>query len=243
MRFGIAKAGSLLVAGVALTSAIGFSAAGTASATVAPGATVSCGGSCTDITSRVLGAGGLLNAYVPGDTGTGSKPGQLININQAANNHPNQDFQIEPIGTVASQCRSIVNPDGVLLSNSVLCIPGNGFLTHTAYEFDYAPFGNQTGLCTGTTGTPYNGMQVRLTSCGTTEGTLIVQGPDVTAGGATYNTYLSGATNTFSHPYVLSVNTSSSAPGNLIQLQQENTSGAGVVNSNQLFALTTGPFS
>jgi hypothetical protein len=243
MRYGIAKAGSLLVAGVALTSVIGISAAGAASAKVAPGATATCGNNCIDVFSRVLGRNTLLNAYVPGDTGSGSKPGQVINMNQGANNHPNEDFVAVPIGTVFSQCRSILNPDGILLSNSVLCNPTNGFLADPAIELNFAPFGNETGLCAGTTGSPVSGLQVRLTLCGHTEGTLIVQGANQFIGGVNYHTYISGATNTFSHPFVFTVNTGASKPANLIQLQSENLLTGGVPADNQLFGVRPGPFS
>jgi hypothetical protein len=243
MRFGIAKAGSLLVGGIALTTTLGFSAAGAANATVSPNATAACGTNCYNISSRILGPNTLLNAYVPGDTGTGAKAGQVINMKQGSNASPNEDFVLDRIGTVASQCRSFFNPDGILLSNSVLCQAANGFRNKPAYEVNFAPFGNETGLCAGTTGTPVSGLQVRLTGCGTTEGTLVVQGSPTTVGtpAVTYHTYISGATSTFSHPYVFTVNTGTSSPQNLIQLQQENLLTGSTPASNQLFLATPSP--
>src|SRR5580704_15857955 len=102
MRNRIARACSVLAAGIAVTSVIGFSAASMASASVAakPNATPACGFFCFNLYSRVLGDGTIQNAYVPGDTGVGGRVGQKVNMKYASNSHPNEDLQVERISTV-----------------------------------------------------------------------------------------------------------------------------------------------
>jgi hypothetical protein len=241
--FHFKKAAGLLAA----SSLLAFGAAGTAVAGTAhakPAASAACASNCDDISSRILGPDVIVNTYAAGDTGVNYKAGQDINLNQGANNRPNEDVQVEAVGTVGSQCRSIFNPDGILLSNSVLCNTSNGYRNDTAYEVDISPYGSDTGLCAGTTGTPVSGMQVKATECGTTEGTLVVRAHNaaVTANGLTYYTYISGATGSFSHPFVFTVNTGTSHPQNRIQLQQENLVTGQVAATDQLFAVTSGSF-
>src|SRR5262245_50696938 len=100
MRNRFARACSVLAAGVAVTSMVGLSAASAASASVRPAATPACGFNCFNLFSLVLGPRTIQNAYVPGDTGTGGKVGQKVNMNFASNTHPNEDFTGAQVGTL-----------------------------------------------------------------------------------------------------------------------------------------------
>ena len=93
MRNRIARACSVLAAGIAVTSVIGFSAASMASASVAakPNATPACGFFCFNLYSRVLGDGTIQNAYVPGDTGVGGRVHRGFQVRRRCRQSGNQD--------------------------------------------------------------------------------------------------------------------------------------------------------
>ena len=230
---------------VALSAAAGllmFGAAGAQAAThphhAIRNATEACGAYCSDFSSLLLGTGTIMNAYVAGDTGTvPSRPGQPVNLKYASNSHPNEDFQLEQVGTVSQFC-----PQGggdTLGANSVACLR---YATYTAYELDWSPFGNDSGYCAGTVGTPYNGMQVKLVRCGHSEGSLLIdEGNDDTVGGLTYDSYITGATSQFSHPYVLSVDPGTARPANQIKLSAQNTLTGGAARDAEMFTSQNGP--
>jgi hypothetical protein len=226
---------------------------GTASASVKPNATAACSTACDDFSSLQLGPGVLANAFIHGDTGAvPAKPGQKLNFRYGDNSAPNEDFTMNDVGEVRQFCRSSHNPDGILSSTSVACLD---FRHNEAIELDWSPFSNESGYCAGTTGTPFNGKNVVLTACGTTEGSILIQqngnvrsssdNCDVTNGsdtGTDYSAYISGATTSFSHPFVVSTNLGTTNPPNQEQLQAENHVGS-QVRSAELFCFQPGPFS
>ena len=226
---------------VALSAAAGllmFGAAGAQAAThphhAIRNATPACGAGCQDFSSLLLGTGTIMNAYVAGDTGEAPpRPGQAVNLKYASNSHPNEDFQIEKVGTVGQFCGSLLN------TTSVACIDYSGA---TAYELNWAPYGNESGYCAGTTGTPYNGKQVKLVNCGQSEGSLLInEGNSKTVGGLTYDSYITGATTQFSHPFVLSVDPGSARPANQIKLSAQNTLTGGAAKDAEMFTTQNGP--
>lgn len=243
---------------MAATATLGLTADAAMAAASSPGqgarldATVACGPACADFSSEVLGTGTIGNAYVPGDTGViPGRLGQQVNMNYASNSHPNEDFIIRDVGTVASQCRSDTNPDGPLASNSVPCTAYRGL---TAVELVWAPNGNESGYCMGTTGAGYSGQPVKLVGCGLVPGSLLIAqnsaaGPSTdgcTTGGTNtgpdFSAYISGATTPrFSHPLVLTVNPGTSYPINQIVLGQENTLTGGLIKDTQMFCYQAGP--
>jgi hypothetical protein len=219
-------------------------------------ATPACGSYCQDFSSRLLGPRTIANAYVSGDTGAvPGHPGQDVTLKYASNSHPNEDFNVQQVGFVSDFCRSNTNPDGILRSTSVACIDYYG---NPVYELDWTPFGNDSGYCAGTMGTPYNGMNVKLVDCGSTEGSLFIQdnsnaGPATngcsnTSGntsdtGPNFSDYISGATTQFSHPYVATVNAGTHRPDNQLQLWRRNVLTGGSIRDAQEWCFQDGPVS
>ncbi|MGO9080647.1 MAG: hypothetical protein ACLQDY_16640 [Streptosporangiaceae bacterium] len=198
-------------------------------------ATPACGVNCSDVSSLLLGTGTIVNAYISGDTGSvPAHPGQLVNLKLASNSHPNEDFQFEAVGTVSQFCGTLLSPV------SVACLD---YASNTAYELDWSPFGNDSGYCAGTVGTPGPDMPVRLVDCGRSEGSLLIsEGNDYTAANSdVYDSFISGATTQFSHPYVLSVNAGTSRPDNQLQLVRQNTLTGGVAKDSEMFTSVAGP--
>jgi hypothetical protein len=92
-RFGRTLCG--LAAAAAAVMVIVLPGAGAASAAaqhLKPNATQACGHHCHDLSSLLLGPGMIMNAYVPGDTGTGGRTGQQLTLKFASNSRPNEDF-------------------------------------------------------------------------------------------------------------------------------------------------------
>ncbi|MGO9080291.1 MAG: hypothetical protein ACLQDY_14810 [Streptosporangiaceae bacterium] len=224
-------AGSLAVAGAAPASA--------AAPHGRPDATAACGSYCDDLWSLQLGPGTILNARIPGMTGQPGGGGQAINMRQATSSDPNEDFVHHKIGVIKDFCRSAARPGAVLSPDSVACVD---YRADPAYELDFAPDGNESGYCLGTSGTPSAGasLTARLIACGTTTGTLLI--PDLRHmsqnGGLVL---ISGATTSFSHPDVLTVNTGSARPANQILIEPENLLTGGTVEDSQQFGAPTGP--
>jgi hypothetical protein len=233
----------LILGAAAGFAAIALSVAGTtaASATVRPNATPACGSNCQDFSSLLLGRGTILNAYVSGDTGVApAKPGQDVNFNLASNERPNEDWQYEAVGFVGQFCQSGLNPAGPLAATSVACIDFRHF---PAFELNWAPWGNQSGYCAGTTGATVAGQNVKLVACGTTAGSiLIVDTAHVKlAHGHLYAPAISGATTLFSHPYVFTTDPGTTKPINQLKLRQENLLTGNVAQDSQEFTYVNGP--
>jgi len=237
---------------VAATAALAMTGGTAAMASAHPhnakvNATTACGANCQDFSSQLLGPGTIANAYVAGGTGAiPPSPGQPVNMKFASNERPNEDFTVQQVGFVSDFCGN------GLSKTSVACIH---FFNSPVYELDWSPFGNDSGYCAGTTGTPFNGKQVKLVDCGTTEGSLWIQ-QNSNAGlstdncatpnpptndGVDFSAYISGATQYFSHPFVATVNAGTAGPANQIQLWRENTLTGGTIRDSQEFCFQNGP--
>lgn len=240
MRNRFARAATVLAAGVAVTSVIGLSAAGAASAATKPGAvhpnaTPACGFNCFNLSSLTLGRGTIQNAYVPGDTGVGGRVGQKVNMNFASNSHPNEDFTGAQVGNLGDFC-------GTLLSTtSYVCI--NYPTTYPVFESNWSPFGNESGLCAGAFLPVYSGENVTLQRCGSNPSTLWVGdlANSTTFRGRLYTPWVNGASANFSHPLTLQVDPGTRRPINQLKLHSLNKLTGGVAPDSQQFTLTFGP--
>lgn len=215
-------------------------AAPSANASVKPGATPACGWNCVDISSLVLGTGQLLNAYVPGDHGTGAKAGQRVNMHFASDAQVNEDVTGGKVGTVSQYCQSDANPQGLLSSTSYACL---NYPTYPVYEADISPFGNETGLCAGVALPATAGEHVTLVNCGQDAGSLWI-GDLANAhfvSGHFYVPLVSAAFSGFSHPLTLTVNPGSKKPQNQLFVQPENKLTGGWIDNSQMFTLRFGP--
>jgi hypothetical protein len=239
MRNRFARACSVLAAGVAVTSVIGLSAGSAASASVRPAATPACGFNCFNLFSLVLGPRTIQNAYVPGDTGTGGKAGIEVNLNLASNTHPNEDFTGAQVGTLLDFCP---NFGGTGLSQtSYVCInyPSN----YPVFESNWSPFGNESGLCTGSKLPLNSGRETTLQPCGVNATTIWVGdlANSVIRGGRLYLPWVNGASTTFSHALVLTVDPSTRNPINQLRVQSLNKLTGGAIADTQQFSFFFGP--
>ncbi len=221
----------MIIALAAASSLLAFGAtAAQAAVKPRPNATPACGAQCIDIFSRVLGHHTILNAYVPGDTGVGGKVGQKLNLKFASNSHPNEDFTLAADGTVSQFCGTELAP------TSVACIH---YGSSEVLELNWTPYGNETDLCAGTSGTIFSGENVTLQQCGVYEGTLFIVDSDNTQHG--YSPLIDGASASFSHPEVVTVDPGTVHPTNQIKVETENTLTGGVIPDSQLFLGFPGP--
>ncbi|MGH2874023.1 MAG: putative Ig domain-containing protein [Solirubrobacteraceae bacterium] len=178
-RIRIARAAASLV----LLGGFGAALAPTANA-----ATPSCGASCADLFSSLYGTSAA-PAFILDVLNQGDAVGQPIILGTASNSNPAEDFSADDEGLVSE------------FVMAGLMSPGLGGLYGNleAYEFQYAPFGVQTGLCMGVGATPGDGTPVTLQPCGVTVRTVWIADP-----GTAPHSYISGATDAnFSDPYVL----------------------------------------
>ena len=221
----------MIIALAAASSLLAFGAtAAQAAVKPRPNATPACGPQCIDIFSRGLGHHTILNAYVPGDTGVGGKVGQKLNLKFASNSHPNEDFTLAADGTVSQFCGTELAP------TSVACIH---YGSSEVLELNWTPYGNETDLCAGTSGTIFSGENVTLQRCGVYEGTLFIVDSDNTQHG--YSPLIDGASASFSHPEVVTVDPGTVHPTNQIKVETENTLTGGVIPDTQLFLGFPGP--
>jgi hypothetical protein len=232
----------VLATGVAVTSVIGLSAASVASAATThskPAATPACGFNCFNLSSLVLGPGTIQNAYVPGNTGVGGRVGQKVNMRYANNSAPNQDFEGAKVGTLLNFCPNFGGTG--LSATSYVCInyPSN----YPVFESNWAPFGNQSGLCVGAFQPVYNGENVTLQNCGTQTSTIWVGDlKNATIHhGRLYTPWVNGASNNFSHPLTLQVDPGTPRPLNQLKLANLNTLTGGVSPDQQEFTFSFGP--
>jgi hypothetical protein len=239
-RFGRALCG--LAAGVAVTTAIGMTGAATASAAVhhaKPNATAACGDNCFNVFSALLGEDTIMNAYVPGNTGTGGKVGQKVNMKFASNTRPNEDFTDYAIenGTlesVADFCDAWPAPQS-FNPTSYVC---QNYYAFPVFEASWSPFGNESGLCAGVARGDVNNENVTLQYCGASDNTLwIIDIANCPISGPNYGycPAINGGDTNFSHPLVLTVNAGSSHPDNQLLVQRENLLTGGAPRDNQLF--------
>jgi hypothetical protein len=239
MRNRFARACSMLAAGVAITSMVGLSTTSAASASVRPAATPACGFNCFNLFSLVLGPRTIQNAYVPGDTGTGGKAGIEVNLNLASNTHPNEDFTGAQVGTLLDFCP---NFGGTGLSQtSYVCI--NYPSSYPVFESNWSPFGNESGLCTGSKLPLNSGRETTLQPCGGNATTIWVGdlANSIIRFGRPYLPWVNGASTTFSHALVLTVDPSTRNPINQLRVQSLNKLTGGAVPDTQQFSFFFGP--
>jgi len=166
-----------------MTMVGGVSAVGLMSASAA---TPSCGTTC------VTGYGEEYNtSFVLDVLRQGEKVGQPIILFRASNSDPAEDFTYSDEGTVGDFYTAG-------LVSEALSFQYSG---DEAYELEYAPYGVDSGLCTGVGSTAANGTPVVLEPCGSSSKTVwVVDSADASNG---YYPVINGSDTNFSHPFVL----------------------------------------
>jgi hypothetical protein len=234
----------VLAGAVALSLVGGLGTASLVSAGAANAITPSCGNNCLDLFSHNFGTFAhpnfVMDVYKQGD-----KVGQPIILFRTSNSDPAEDFTISAQGTV----NDFFNAG--LVSASVNLHYGGGavgFPNDEAFEFEYAPFGADTGLCVGVAATAVSGEGVTLQPCGVTARTVWIV--DTLDSPFTISVPLiNGSDTNFSHPFVLTY-PASGYPTDTPRPQlfttnitgQANGAGPilGTVDDNQLWAADTG---
>jgi hypothetical protein len=198
----LATAASLtMVGGVLAVSTL-------ATATAAKAETPSCGAFnffCVDLFSKQFGThkdpGFIQDVYRQGN-----RVGQKIILFRVSSSDPAEDFTTNdlvnpntflPYTVAQLQAMSL----GTLFSN----IMANQYANSFVVENEYAPFGVNSGLCTGIVAAPFNGEGVTLQPCGGTARTLwiINSSNPIFSYIHGYTSLINGANTNFSHPYVL----------------------------------------
>ncbi len=247
-------ASAAAVVSVGLAASTGIASASTHSRHVKK-ETSSCGTSCINLFSDVQGSGQTMNAFVPGDLGTGGKVGQLVNTHFAENNRPNGDFIPDITGRVWQFCGFFAND--FFSPTSYICL---NYPFFQVFELDWSPFGNEGGLCAGVARAGVVGENVTLQDCGQSANTVWVLdrnhaslGTDCrtpvsygslpiaagTQGSVNYCPWLNGGDTSFSDPLVLTAMLGTHHPPNQLKLQRELFTG-GTVKDEQLWTFYYG---
>ena len=198
---------SKLLAGAAALALVG--GVGTVGAMTAAAATPSCGQNCIDIFSRAFGTHRTPN-FVMDVLRQGAKVGQPIILFRTSNTDPAEDFVPSIQGTTADFYAAGLVSSTVALHYG--CIPGGNFpncgvngVDDPAWEFEYAPFGVDSGLCVGVAATATQGEGVTLQPCGVSAKTVWIEDDNDSPATAIngYVPLINGSDTNFSHPFVL----------------------------------------
>jgi hypothetical protein len=199
MRNRFIRACTALAAGVAVTTTLGLTAAGAASAStthVKPNATPPCGPFCINPYTAKYGPGYVLQNFQAINS-----VGNHLKLQFASNNAPGQDWTIYLQGSVNRFFRY------GLVSSQLAFHYGR----EPAYELQWQPFGVSTGLCQGTGAPAANGRKVTLQVCGDNANTVwVLDFRDAPHVG--FVPVIAGSTTNFSQPQVLTAGTPPTEP-------------------------------
>ena len=224
MRNRFTRACFALAAGVAVTTEVGLSAAGAASAATTsakPNATPPCGFFCINPYTAKYGPGFVLQNY-RAQNGVGN----TLKLQFANNNAPGQDWTIFLQGSVDHFYHY-----GLVSGNLAL-----HYGHEPAYELQWSPYGVHTGLCQGTGAPAANGRRVTLQVCGVNANTVWVldfqDSPYLNPLSGVFVPVVAGSTTNFSNPQVLSAGTPPTEPLFTVRIHSYSD---GSVANNQLW--------
>jgi hypothetical protein len=198
----LATAASLtMVGGVLAVSTL-------ATATAAKAETPSCGAFnffCVDVFSKQFGThhdpGFLMDVWRQGN-----RVNQPIILFRVSSGDPAEDFTVDDLVDPATFTPFTVGALQALSGGTLFApITANQYAGSLVVEFEYAPFGVNSALCTGIAAAPFNGEGVTLQPCGITARTLwiINSSNPIFAFIHGYTSLINGANTNFSHPFVL----------------------------------------
>ncbi len=209
----LATAATLAVVGGVGTAGV-LGTAGVASA-----ATPSCGGTCVDIFSQEFGHHSNPN-FILDVQGGRIHIGQPIILYRGSNNDSAEDFRLEDQGTVADFLAAQMVSSAFALHYG--CIPvgkgGGGYgnfpdcfgTDHTfndpAFEIEYTPNGQDSGLCVGVASTAVQEEHVTLQECGASSKTVWavdIYDQPIESFFLHYYPLINGSDTNFSQPFVL----------------------------------------
>jgi len=150
--------------------------------------TPSCGKGCVTGYSQEFGPAFVLDVLRQGE-----KAGQPVILFRASNSDPAEDFTISDQGTVDDFNTAGLVSDALALNYGAL----------EAYEYEYSPYGVDSGLCAGVGSTAGNGTPVALEPCGQSGKTVWVVDTLDDNTNPDFVPLINGSDTNFSHPYVL----------------------------------------
>jgi hypothetical protein len=184
----------VLATAATLTLVGGVGTAGVLSAGSAAAGTPSCGPSCINLFNKDF-AGFNGGAASPVDVfRQGEKVGQPIILFRSSNSDPALDWESSFQGTV-----DVLFGLGLVSAATEL-----HYANLFAFENEYAPFGVNSGLCSGVAATAFQGEGVTLQPCGVSAKTIWI----VDFNEDNFNNFpgvplINGSNTNFSHPFVL----------------------------------------
>jgi hypothetical protein len=193
----------VLAAAATLTLVSGVGVTGALTAGSAAAATPSCGPSCLNLFNKDF-AGFNGGAASPVDVfRQGEKVGQPIILFRSSNSDPALDWSASFQGTVSQ-----LGPKGLGLLSAATVLHYGGVLKGQpdlpAFENEYAPFGVNSGLCSGVAATAFQNEGVTLQPCGVSGKTIwIVDFNEVNFHNFPGVPLINGSNTNFSHPFVL----------------------------------------
>jgi len=193
----------VFAAAAALTLAGSVASAGMMTAGPASAATPSCGDQCVDLFVQTFSTHRHPN-FVLDTFKQRQATGTPIILFRTSNSDPAEDWTVSEQGTVSDfHAAGLVSSAVALHYGGGATINGVKTPDDVAFEWEYAPFGADTGMCMGVATTPQNNTPVTLQPCGVSAKTVwIVDSADAITKGH-FVPLINGADTNFSHPYVL----------------------------------------
>jgi hypothetical protein len=150
--------------------------------------TPSCGDNCITFFGDEYGPSFVLDVLRQGE-----KVGQPVILFRDSDSDPAEDFTVSDQGTVNDFWNAGLVSDGL----------NYNYGNEEAYEYEYSPYGVDSGLCVGVGSTAANGTPVALEPCGVSSKTIWVVDDNDTDNGGPVQPLINGSDTNFTHPYVL----------------------------------------
>jgi hypothetical protein len=184
-------------------------------------ATPQCGTGCAALYNLLYGQSDVTSVAAP--RGTSANVGEPVALKAASGTNQGEDWAVLDEGTVSDFYAAGLVSSGLNLHY------GND----EVYEFDYVPYGVDSGLCLGVAGIAGNGSPVSLQTCGVSSHTLWAA--DAADQQQRLIPFINGSDTNFSAPYVLTADTAG------ITMATHNLSGAhGVIDDGQYWSTEYG---
>jgi hypothetical protein len=150
--------------------------------------TPSCGDNCITFFGDEYGPSFVLDVLRQGE-----KVGQPVILFRDSDSDPAEDFTVSDQGTVNDFWNAGLVSDGL----------NYNYGNEEAYEYEYSPYGVDSGLCVGVGSTAANGTPVALEPCGVSSKTIWVVDDNDNNNDGPVQPLINGSDTNFTHPYVL----------------------------------------
>jgi hypothetical protein len=224
---------------VAVSTTLALAGAGAASASTAarsgphPYATLQCNFFCFNLSSEAAGPDYIQNAF---------RGGPLVNLRYRSETASNEDFSAGFVGHLGQFCAND-GGNGEIPSTSYVCQNYPSYWD--VFEANFAPNGEQSGLCVGAPG-QISGEPAVLEPCGNPDAATFWVGDRAHGLGGDcrfpgdYCPWVNASDTYTTHPLALTVNMSSRHPSRQLLVKRENLN-LGQITDTQQFELTFGP--